>query len=363
MKIWEVLEYTNLRKPVHIYTRARTHPLRCRLHLSLRTECSSRSAQAQRKLSASAQPFAFPACDMAGCASFVSAVGVGGACESGHCTRRIIARRCSLRARRTLAMTSKSTAGSGLVDELLTSVRDTDRGVDMSSTRRARVETLIKRLGESACGEMLLDKPSLFGRYAVMYSSTSGDSGSPAAGGRFRTRWGRLFFGTRGLFQHVLRPDVVVNMVCFSLLGLLDGCVTLKGRFKVLDEEVIGRNGVQVEFERPRLALGKLVFEYGPKSSVKLVTTYLDERVRLGRGSRGGLFLFEREKVEGGMADEWNYIYNTKPLPTVLLPLTVAAFVLVVGFALWKVKTVAAVVITWLVMQRAQKRKERRERE
>jgi hypothetical protein len=38
----------------------------------------------------------------------------------------------------------------------------------------------------------------------------------------------------------------------------------------------------------------------GPPSSVQLTTTYLDERIRLGKGSRGSLFVFTR----GGAADE-----------------------------------------------------------
>lgn len=38
----------------------------------------------------------------------------------------------------------------------------------------------------------------------------------------------------------------------------------------------------------------------GPKSSVRLITTYLDERVRIGKGSYGSLFVFTR----GGAADE-----------------------------------------------------------
>jgi hypothetical protein len=37
----------------------------------------------------------------------------------------------------------------------------------------------------------------------------------------------------------------------------------------------------------------------GPPSSVQLSTPYLDERVRLGKGSRGSLFVFTR----GGPAD------------------------------------------------------------
>jgi hypothetical protein len=38
----------------------------------------------------------------------------------------------------------------------------------------------------------------------------------------------------------------------------------------------------------------------GPPSSVQLSTPYLDERVRLGKGSRGSLFVFTR----GGPADQ-----------------------------------------------------------
>ena len=55
----------------------------------------------------------------------------------------------------------------------------------------------------------------------------------------------------------------------------------------------------QVRFERPELVLPGLALRIGPRSSVQLATTYLDERVRLGRGSRGSLFVFTR----GGEAD------------------------------------------------------------
>ena len=55
----------------------------------------------------------------------------------------------------------------------------------------------------------------------------------------------------------------------------------------------------QVRFERPELVLPGLALRIGPRSSVELATTYLDERVRLGRGSRGSRFVFTR----GGAAD------------------------------------------------------------
>lgn len=64
---------------------------------------------------------------------------------------------------------------------------------------------------------------------------------------------------------------------------------------------------LQVCFERPELVLPGLALRIGPRSSVELATTYLDERVRLGRGSRGSRFVFTR----GGAADQvgappWN---------------------------------------------------------
>ena len=52
---------------------------------------------------------------------------------------------------------------------------------------------------------------------------------------------------------------------------------------------------MQVDFEPPRLSLpGGICLAVGPTSSVVLATTYLDKRVRLGRGGRGSSFVFTR---------------------------------------------------------------------
>ncbi len=57
---------------------------------------------------------------------------------------------------------------------------------------------------------------------------------------------------------------------------------------------------LQVFFEPPVLSLpGGVHIRIGPPSSVVLKTTYVDERVRLGLGSRGSYFVFTR----GGAAD------------------------------------------------------------
>lgn len=58
---------------------------------------------------------------------------------------------------------------------------------------------------------------------------------------------------------------------------------------------VNGCSAVQVSFEPPRVSLpGGISLAVGPTSSVVLSTTYLDERVRLGKGGRGSRFVFTR---------------------------------------------------------------------
>ena len=56
---------------------------------------------------------------------------------------------------------------------------------------------------------------------------------------------------------------------------------------------------VQVFFEKPELCVAGLSLRIGPESSVVLKTSYLDEAVRLGKGSRGSNFVF----VRGGEAE------------------------------------------------------------
>lgn len=51
---------------------------------------------------------------------------------------------------------------------------------------------------------------------------------------------------------------------------------------------------VEVVFEPPQVELGAFKAQYGGNSNVKLAILYLDEVVRIGRGSRGSLFIFKR---------------------------------------------------------------------
>ena len=61
---------------------------------------------------------------------------------------------------------------------------------------------------------------------------------------------------------------------------------------KALDNE-----WVQVIFEPPELKVGPLEFRYGGESEVKLQITYIDDKIRLGKGSKGSLFVFQRRNA------------------------------------------------------------------
>ncbi|CAM9589114.1 unnamed protein product, partial [Phaeothamnion confervicola] len=183
---------------------------------------------------------------------------------------------------------------SAIVSELLVAINGTDRGAAATATRDKAVVALIQQLENCGQGTDWLSDPTLFGNYAVSYVSVGNSENSNPAGGRFRGRFGRSLFRTEALFQHILRPDCVVNSVLFRIFGVVPCCVTLHGTFEPMAER---RGFVRACFEMPRLSLGRrwpLTVRVGPTSGVQLSVTYLDERIRLGRGGRGSAFVFER---------------------------------------------------------------------
>jgi len=173
-------------------------------------------------------------------------------------------------------------------------------GITISDEKRAKVDTLLEELevvGKTQTPRPL-DNPLIWGNYEVSYVSSGAgqQSRGQPAGGRFQSSIGRAIFRTRGIFQSVLEPDIVTNKVEFALLGILRGAVGLRGR---LEPEGSSGDTVKVFFEPPCINFGGLHLSFGPPSDVVLTTTYLDQRVRLGKGSRGSLFVFKR----GGAAD------------------------------------------------------------
>lgn len=172
---------------------------------------------------------------------------------------------------------------SVLVTTLLSLVEGTDRGTQIGEAEERAVEAIVAKL-ESLCIPEPLSSPLLFGDWEVAYSSNP-----TAPGGYYRSMVGRALLKTRDMVQSINAPDGITNKVAFAAFGLLDGQVTLQGKLTALDKK-----WVEVVFEPPQVELGALKMQYGGNSSVKLAVLYLDEVVRIGRGSRGSLFIFKR---------------------------------------------------------------------
>ncbi|GLU01134.1 hypothetical protein SLE2022_184590 [Rubroshorea leprosula] len=144
------------------------------------------------------------------------------------------------------------------------------------------VASIISKVTQTDGGKYCVDEPVknplIFGEWHVVYCSRP-----TSPGGGYRSALGRLVFRTKEMVQVVESPDIVRNEVSFSALGFLDGEVSLKGKLKVLDDKWI-----QVMFRAPELKVGSLELRCGGASEVKLQITYIDEKIRLGKGS--GLF-------------------------------------------------------------------------
>lgn len=234
-------------------------------------------------------------------------------------------------------------SATALVDNLLSSVRDTDAGNSVTAAQRAEIDDTIRALMEIGRAQTPMSDPRLFAKYTVAYTSTSDKS--PPAGGLFRSRLGRVVFVTRGLFQHLFRPGIVVNLVCFRVLGVVSGCVTLRGMLEPIESDTLGPNAIKVVFERPRLRIGGLKFQFGPRSSVTLATTYVDERIRLAIGGRGSLFVFVKGgQAESKEADEWDELCQSETMPVVVLPLLLLGVLAVAWLAPWPARVISLAV-------------------
>ncbi|KAG6474647.1 probable plastid-lipid-associated protein 8, chloroplastic [Zingiber officinale] len=174
-------------------------------------------------------------------------------------------------------------APDDLVASILSKVKGTDGGIALSSDGHKEVSNVADQLA-GYCVDEPVKSPLIFGEWDVVYCSRP-----TSPGGGYRSVIGRLIFKTSEMVQALEAPDIVRNKVTFSILGVLNGEVSLKGKLIVLDSK-----WVQVIFEPPVLKVGPLEFPYGLQSEVKLQITYIDEKIRLGVGSKGSLFVFLR---------------------------------------------------------------------
>ncbi|KAJ0266426.1 plastid-lipid-associated protein 8 [Hirschfeldia incana] len=177
------------------------------------------------------------------------------------------------------------TGPDDLISSLLSKVANSDGGVTLTPEEHKEVAQVAGEL-QKYCVSEPVKCPLIFGDWDVVYCSRP-----TSPGGGYRSVIGRLFFRTKEMIQGIDSPDTVRNRVSFTALGFLDGDVSLTGKLNALDSE-----WVQVIFEPPELKVGSLEFKYGFESEVKLRITYVDEKLRLGIGSRGSLFVFRRRQ-------------------------------------------------------------------
>ena len=231
-----------------------------------------------------------------------------------------------------IASTSDATAA---VTALLTLIAGTDRGSAAPPSTAAAADDLIDALaafGASQAPRPLDDENELlWGAFDVAYVGTRGtrQRGQPA-GGQWRSGVGQALFATTFVGQGVYKqaaaggpsrqpppPPLATNLVAFRAFGgLLPGHIGLRGVVSVVADPALaarsahpdsaGGDTVRVAFDPPELVLGApahpaaVALKIGPPSAVQLTTTYLDARVRLGRGSFGSRFVFTR--IPGGDA-------------------------------------------------------------
>ena len=220
-------------------------------------------------------------------------------------------------------------------DELVDLLKKTDRGITAKAEEVNQINCWITEKESQYNNDKALDDTRLFGHYNVSFVGTGANQRGNPAGGEYRYyhnhnhnhhhhyyyrgKLGQLVYKNEGLFQHVLKTpekgmgrDIsVVNVVKGRLLNFFVLYVILDGFCKPLlleeRERLTKKYGnklsagtVKAFFLPPLLGLGlynskKLfTFRVGPKSDVVLDTIYLDESFRLGRGSRGSKFIFER---------------------------------------------------------------------
>ena len=184
----------------------------------------------------------------------------------------VLARRPGRLASARLAAAQAESSPAELAAKLLELIGPTDRGVDASDALRAEIGGVIEALeaswrGADAFSDAQL--PNLQRRAEVIYVGQSSSKKANAAGGQFRGRLGRLLFRTEALFQHVLAPDLAVNVINFKLFGLFDGAAVLAGRWSrpsAARRLELARGAprplsvgtVLVEFDAPRVAFGRV---------------------------------------------------------------------------------------------------------
>lgn len=240
---------------------------------------------------------------------------------------------------------SSSSVGDGraMVERLLDLVgtEAPDGSADTVADKDA-VHDVLNSLEEVGKGTRPLEDERVFGNYNVAYVSMGGTQPGQPAGGRFRTGLGRFLFKTVGLYQSVFKPDIVVNKVDLRIFGCIPCSVGLRGKLLpvVPEGEEDAADTAKVFFDPPVLALPFGIYaRIGPKSAVVLKTTYVDDDVRIGKGSRGSLFVFTRGGTSEEAGMEQFGLQKTSFLGKLLVTLFVGGIASAGAWLLWSYVT------------------------
>jgi hypothetical protein len=199
----------------------------------------------------------------------------------------------------------------------------------------------------------------LLGLYNVSHVQTANKGDNPVGGKWTRkNKLAQQIFSTRRTYQHLL-PTNSTGLGASRETGDVDvvaeavNVISLDAFFKLVRLNIILRGdavpltvaernspkmagklsnlAVRAFFDAPRIVLGKgrwLNLQLGPSTSVVLDTTYVDEKVRIGRGGTSGTrFIFFRcSSDEDEEAMEFQSLLQTRKMRTSKVLAVIGAF-------------------------------------
>lgn len=207
----------------------------------------------------------------------------------------------------------------------------------------------LKREAEGNDDETLDRFEKLIGLYSVAQVITKNKNENPVGGKWTRkSSIAKKLFESRRTFQHILQPSnqktstnksntttaapivaEAVNVISFdALFGLSRITVMLRGdalplSLKERQDLQLTNYAVRANFDPPRIVFGKrgriFNINLGPKSSVILDATYVDDCVRIGKGgTSGSRFVFKRcnlfDDEEISEANEYKTLLARNPM-------------------------------------------------
>jgi hypothetical protein len=208
--------------------------------------------------------------------------------------------------------------------ELVLDPKNNDPAIRQSVSELRDEESL-----ESATNSDLSLFTPLLGNYNVSCSLPSEPSEKPVGG-----KWNNGIFSIQQTWQHLvpaLKPQSVAQAVNVIVLKAFFWRihVILRGDAYAIDQDErvqiaakrntpggLSLRTVRADFDPPRIVFSNkakrvlLCLSLGPPSSVILDTPFCDDRVRIGKGSKGSQFVFVRS--DDPVADEWKELVNIK---------------------------------------------------